>query len=129
MKKLTIAFFVSISFGVLSQTSDYSIKLKDGESFEKILYKQIVDSVNMNQTGKEHFQYFEINLTPDEFTQADSFMKNCKSIQLIINKYGSPEFNYIFGEEGQPISGFYYSIENIKRINDSKLRICVIYPR
>ena len=83
----------------------------------------------MNQTGKEHFQYFEINLTPDEFSKAELFMKSCKSIQPIINKYGSPEFDYVFGTEGQPISGFYYSIENVKRVSDSKLRICVIYPR
>jgi hypothetical protein len=132
MKKLAIAFFASISLGAFSQIPDHSVKLNTGESFTKISYKQIIDSVNLNQTGPEQFEYLEIDLTQEEFNQVDNFMKGCSSIQPIINKFGSPVFDMTVGSNSniiRPISGFYYSVENIKRANDSKLRICVIYPR
>ncbi|CAB4159398.1 hypothetical protein UFOVP699_134 [uncultured Caudovirales phage] len=132
MKKLAIAFFASISLGAFSQMPDHTITLKQDEQFVKLPRKQVVDSLNMNQVGPEQFEFIEIYLTQEEAKTVDSFMKNCKSIQPIIDKYGGAEFDLTVGSNSnkiRPISGFYYSVENVKRVNDHRLTLTIIYPR
>jgi len=133
MKKLAIILILLVlATNAFSQNPDYSITLDSKESFIKIPRKQIIDSVNLNQTGPEQFEYFEIYLTSDESTSVDPFMKNCKSIQSILNKYGRVEFDVTMGSNSdliRPLSGFYYSVENVKNTVGHQLTLMVIYPR
>jgi hypothetical protein len=122
-------FFAAKSF---SQNPDYSITLSPNESFIKISRAQIIDSVNLNQTGPEQFEYFEIHLTSNEAARVDSFMQSCKSIQSILSKYGRVEFDVTMGSNSnviRPISGFYYAVENVKLLSGDQLTLMVIYPR
>jgi hypothetical protein len=133
MKKVAILLILLVlSAKTFSQTPDYSITLSPNESFVKISRSQIVDSVNLNQTGPEQFEYFEIHLTLSEAASIDSFMKNCKSIQSILNKYGRVEFDVTMGSNSdviRPLSGFYYAVENVKLLSGDQLTLMVIYPR
>jgi hypothetical protein len=132
MKKLVAAFFVLISLSVFSQMPDHSVTLKQNEKFVKLPRKQIVDSLNMNQNSTEQFEFIEIYLTQTEAASVDAFMKSCKSVKPIIDKYGRVEFDLVVGSnsnEIRPLSGFYYSVENVKRVNDQKLTLTIMYPR
>ena len=133
MKKLAaILILLVLSIKAFSQSPDYSIVLDSSESFVKISEKQLIDSVNLNQTGPEQFEYFEIYLTSDEAKSIDSFIKNCKSIQSIIDKYGKVEMDITMGSNSdiiRPLSGFYYTIGTIKLFSGDQLALKVIYPR
>ena len=133
MKKLAaILILLVLSIKAFSQSPDYSIVLDSSESFVKISGKQLIDSVNLNQTGPEQFEYFEIYLTSNEAKSVDSFIKNCKSIQSIIDKYGKVEMDITMGSNSdviKPLSGFYYAIDNVKLFSGDQLTLMVIYPR
>lgn len=133
MKKVAILFILLVlAAKTFSQTPDYSITLSPNESFIKISRAQIIDSVNLNQTGPEQFEYFEIHLTSNEAAHVDSFMQSCKSIQSILSKYGRVEFDVTMGSNSnviRPISGFYYAVENVKLLSGDQLTLMVIYPR
>ena len=133
MKKLVILLVLLVlAVKAFSQTPDYSITLDSKESFVKIPRKQIIDSVNLNQTGPEQFEYVEIYLTQTEASSIDSFMKGCKSIQSILDNYGKVEFDVTMGSNSdmiRPLSGFYYSVENVKNAGGDQLTLMVIYPR
>lgn len=133
MKKLAaILILLFLSIKAFSQSPDYSIVLDSSESFVKISGKQLIDSVNLNQTGPEQFEYFEIYLTSDEAKSVDSFIKKCKSIQSIIDKYGKVEMDITMGSNSdiiRPLSGFYYAIDNVKLFSGDQLTLMVIYPR
>jgi hypothetical protein len=133
MKKVAILLILSVlAAKAFSQSPDYSIKLNSNESFVKIPRKQIIDSVNLNQTGPEQFEYIEIHLTQSESETVDAFMKKCKSIQSIIDKYGRVEMDVAMGSNSElirPLSGFYYSVENVKNSSSNQLTLMVIYPR
>jgi hypothetical protein len=133
MKKIAIILVLStISILSFSQSPDYSVTLTSSQSFSKLSRKQITDSLNLNQTGPEQFEYSEIYLTSSESNSVDSFMKNCKSIQSIIDKYGRIEFDVTMGSNSniiKPLSGFYYSVENIKTTSGYQLTLTIIYPR
>ena len=67
MKKLTaILIVLLLASKTFSQTYDYSITLGPNESFIKLKTDQIVDSLNMNQTGPEEFQYLEIRIKQEQ---------------------------------------------------------------
>ncbi len=133
MKKLVIILIILVvAVKAFSQSPDYTISLSSSESFIKLPRKQIIDSVNLNQVGPEQFEYIEIYLTPSEMASVDSFMKGCKSIQSIIDKYGRVEFDVTMGSNSnliRPISGFYYSAENVQNAGGDQLTLMVIYPR
>lgn len=133
MKTLAaILILLVLSIKAFSQSPDYSIVLDSSESFIKISGKQLIDSVNLNQTGPEQFEYFEIYLTSNEAKSVDSFIKNCKSIQSIIDKYGKVEMDITMGSNSdiiRPLSGFYYTIDTIKLFSGDQLALKVIYPR
>ena len=133
MKNLvTLLVLLVLSVTSFSQSPDYSITLNSNESFVKVSKSQIIDSVNLNQTGPEQFEYFEIHLTSKEASSVDSFMKNCKSIQSILDKYGRVEIDVTMGSNSdviKPLSGFYYAIDNVKLFSGDQLTLMVIYPR
>jgi hypothetical protein len=134
MKKLALvlALVLALAAKAFSQVPDYSVTLDSNESFVKIPRKQIIDSVNLNQIGPEQFEYFEIYLDRKEIITVDNFMENCKSIQRIIDKYGRVEFDVTMGSNSdliKPLSGFYYSVENVKNLVGYQLTLMVIYPR
>ena len=121
-----------LSITAFSQSPDYSITLSSNDSFVRLSKSQMIDSVNLNQTGPEQFEYFEIYLTPDEASNVDSFMKNCKSIQSILDEYGNVEFDVTIGSNSnviRPLSGFYYAIDDTVFFSGDQLNLMVIYPR
>jgi hypothetical protein len=129
MKTIAISFFVcmfaTISF---SQESDHSISLIESEEFIKLSYSQIVDSVNLNQSGPEQFEFFEIVIDASVVNSIDSFMKNCRSVQEVINQYGSVGMDIIVASNSEvirPISGFYYNVSDTY----GKTRLSILYPR
>ena len=133
MKKLTAILIVLVlASKAFSQTYDYSITLGPNESFIKLKMDQIVDSLNMNQTGPEEFQYLEIRIKQEQIQGIDSFMKSCKSIQSILNKYGRPWFDVVLGSNSdiirRPLSGFYYSFGEDK-YERGKFNLVIAYPR
>ena len=133
MKRVAIILvLLSISTMSLSQSPDYSVVLNSNQTFIKLPRKQIADSVNLNQTGPEQFELGEIYLTNDEEKTVDLFMKNCKSIQSIIEKYGSVEFDVTVASNSdiiEPLSGFYYSIEKVKTNAGFPFTLTILYPR
>jgi hypothetical protein len=133
MKRVAIFLvFLTMSTLTFSQSPDYSVVLNTNESFIKISRQQIADSVNLNQKGPEQFELGEIYLSKDEEKTVDLFMKNCKSIQSIIEKYGKVEFDVSMRSSNnviEPLSGFYYSVENIKTNSGYQLTLAFIYPR
>jgi hypothetical protein len=133
MKNLVISLVLLIlSITSFSQSPDYSITLGANESFVKISGSQMTDSVNLNQTGPEQFEYFEIRLTSKDLSNLDAFMKNCKSIQSILNKYGKVRLDITTGTHGdiiRPLSGFYYAVDYVKLYSGNQLTLMVIYPR
>lgn len=133
MKKVAIILVLLVlSTKTFSQTPDYSISLGPNESFIKITGAQILDSLNLNQTGPEQFEYFEIRLALNEKAHLDTFMKKCRSIQSILNKYGEPYIDITMGSNSEiirPLSGFYYAIGPDKFSTGNKIILTVIYPR
>jgi hypothetical protein len=133
MKLVAIILVVlSISTMSFSQSPDYSVVLNGNQTFIKLSRKQITDTLNLNQTGPEQFEFCEIHLTSDEAKEVDSFMNSCKSIQSIIEKFGKVEFDVSMGSSNnviEPLSGFYYSVENIKTNSGYQLTLAIIYPR
>lgn len=129
MKTIAIAFFVSVFTAIsFSQESNHSVSLIGSNKFIKLPYSQIVDSVNLNQVGPEQFEFFEIVIDKSEVTSIDRFMKNCRSIQAIINQYGSVGLDIIVASNSEvirPISGFYYSVGDTY----GKTRLSILYPR
>lgn len=133
MKKLTAILIVLLLASItFSQTYDYSITLGPNEAFIKLKTDQIVDSLNMNQTGPEEFQYLEIRIKQEQITGIDSFMKECKSIQSILNKYGRPWFDVVLGSNSdtirRPLSGFYYAFGEDK-YSKGEFNLVIAYPR
>jgi hypothetical protein len=133
MKRIAIVLVVLlISTICFSQSPDYSVVLNGNQTFIKLSRKQITDSLNLNQTGPEQFEFCEIYLTSDEAKDVDSFMNNCKSIQSIIEKYGSVEFDVTVASNSdiiEPLSGFYYSIEKINTNAGFPFTLTILYPR
>ena len=111
--------------------NDYSITLGQNEQFVKISRKQIIDSVNMNQRGPEQFEYLEISLSKNELPQVEPFMRNCRDIQSIIDKFGRIEMDITVGSNSEiirPLSGFYYAIGYNESSYNHKPTLFVIYP-
>ena len=133
MKRVAIFLvFLTMSTLTFSQSPDYSVVLNTNESFIKISRQQIADSVNLNQKGPEQFELGEIYLSKDEEKTVDLFMKNCKSIQSIIEKYGKVEFDITMGSNSdiiEPLYGFYYSVENVKTNTGFQSTLTILYPR
>lgn len=134
MKKLPIYVLLNlILFQAYSQLSpNYSISLSLTEQFKKITPKQIVDSLNLNQTGPEQLEYFEIKITKKDSIEVDQFMKSCRSIESIISRFGSPSIDIVLGSNSdliRTLSGFYYSIGYFGGMPKDDLRLTVIYPR
>jgi hypothetical protein len=132
MKKLiAILIVLVLATKSFSQTHDHSITLGPTESFIKLNMNQIIDSLNMNQTGPEVFQWLEIRIKPDQISSIDSFMKECKSVQSILNKYGKPRFDVVFESNSnikRPLSGFYYAFGE-DEYEKGKFNLVVAYPR
>lgn len=129
---LIIAHITLVVLPCFAQKSDYTIKLKTNQSFVKLNQKQLLDSVNMNQKGPEQFEYFEIKLMEKDLVGIELFMKNCRDIQSIINKFGSVQMDVTIGSNSdiiQPISGFYYAVGYLKLIRGQQLTLFVLYPR
>jgi len=129
MKTITIALFVCV-FTTLgfSQESNYSVSLKPSERFIKLKYSQITDSVNLNQVGPEQFEFLEIIIDNSVVNSIDPFMAKCRSIQDIINKYGTTCLDITIASNSEtirPISGFYYNVET----TFGRLRLSILYPR
>jgi hypothetical protein len=133
MKKVAIILVLLVlSSKTFSQFPDHSITLSPNESFTKITCAQILDSLNLNQTGPEQFEYFEIRLALNKKASLNTFMKNCRSIQSILNKYGEPYIDITSGSNSdiiRPLSGFYYAIGPDKFSAGDKIILTVIYPR
>jgi hypothetical protein len=133
MKKVTSFFIILVlAKSVFSQAPNYSITLNSFESFTKITKPQMTDTINLNQTGPEQFEYFEIHITSTEAANIDKFMKTCKSIQSILDKYGRVKLDITMGSNSdiiQPLSGFYYAVEKSKNFPQEKSTLMVIYPR
>lgn len=151
MKTIAIAFFVIISNITLSQVEGYNFKfdisLKSTESFIKLDPAQWYDSINLNQKSFDQHQSFSIPLahkgrkSQASFNkecaiisqQVDSFMKDCKSIPSIIEKYGETHFDLLINgskkEEIHHISGFYYSIAIEVDADGDHLVLNILFPR
>ncbi|MFO0494123.1 MAG: hypothetical protein ACK50Y_01210 [Flavobacteriia bacterium] len=59
-------------------------------------------------------------------------MKNCKDIQSVINEFGRAEFDvsmWSSGNKVEPLSGFYYSTDQVKTGTGEQLTLTVMYPR
>ena len=125
-----LVFVSNLSF---SQLPKHSVNLNTPQSFTKIQYSQITDSFNIIQSKPGYqFEYFEIDITQNQIRSIDPFMKDCKSIQSIINKYGDPTFDFIeLSSESKikTLSNFYYSVENVKMSIGYQLKLIVMYPR
>ncbi len=129
MKTVTIALFICVfTTNGFSQESDHSVSLIGADKFIKLAYSQIVDSVNLNQMGPEQFEFFEIVIDRSSINSIDSFMKNCKSVQEVIHRYGSVGMDIIVASNSdviRPISGFYYNVSDTY----GKTRLSILYPR
>lgn len=111
---------------------DYSVVLGTNEKFVKIEPKAIIDSLNLNQKGPEQFEYFEITLSQKEAKAIDAFMKSCRSISSIIDRYGEPSFDIVMGSNSKyirPLSGFHYSFGYSGSAQKDNHTLTVIYPR
>jgi hypothetical protein len=129
MKTIAIAFFVSLFtvFG-FSQEANHSITLHQSEHFIKLTYSQIVDSVNLNQSGPEQFEFFEIIIDNSVVKSVDYFMSICRSIPEVINQYGEVGMDIVIASNSniiRPISGFYYNVSDTY----GKTRLSILYPR
>jgi hypothetical protein len=116
---------------LFSQT-DYSITLKEHEHFVQLPKKQLVDSVNLNQTGPEQFEYFEVDLKESDTLDIYRFMNSCKKIEAIIDRYGSPGIDVCMWSNSnikRPISGYYYAVGYIDSNGGKQLVLKVLYPR
>lgn len=133
MKKFLVLVAISIasvSFGQIS-LSNHDVKL-DGKKFIKLSYQQVIDSCNLNQTGPEQFETFDIELTTLQLAEVDKFMATCTSVDQIIAKYGVPGIDIAIMSNNcnkiKPLSGFYYATQKIDKYS-KRPRLTVIYPR
>lgn len=130
--KFTLLFIaVLLVFNLFSQT-DYSVVLKDQEQFVLLTKNQLVDSVNLNQTGPEQFEYFEIKLSETDTLNAYTFMSQCRSIASIIERFGTPSIDICTWSNSdlkRPISGYYFAIGSIELLSGPQCVLKVIYPR
>ena len=149
MKKLAaILIFLVLTSKIYSQSLseiignyfanvNYSITLGPTESFVKISYAQILDSIEINQVDdSKQFQSFRIEIDRSELKNLDSFMQKCKSIQSIIDTYGETRTELIVGSREEDttwkfISGFYYAIKspNAYPGDNVSFMLIIMYPR
>ena len=133
MKKILV--LIAIGIVTLSYTqvslSKHDVQL-NGAKFVKLTYQQVIDSCNMNQTGQEQFETFDIELTTAQLAEVDKFMATCTSIDQIIGKYGAPGIDIASMSNDRnkikPLSGFYYATQKVDKYS-KRPRLTVIYPR
>jgi len=133
MKSLALIVLLFISNATFSQNSNHGVKLNEKNYFEKILISQAVDSVNTNQNGTYQFEYFEIIISQSDIDNVDKFMKNCKSVEEIINRFGEVNLDIVVtptdSNKIRTLSGFYYSVSFTGALNIERPTLSILYPR
>lgn len=135
MKCIVSVLVTTISFSLSAQYPSWKhdIKLDKNQSFKKIPLAQMIDSVNGLQAEKQ-FEFFEIELKQYGEYEVDEFMKSCKSIQSIFDKFGKTVVDMAITpldkDKINTISGFYYSFSKSGgMMHNKRPALTVIYPR
>jgi hypothetical protein len=134
MKNLVAILLILVATTATAQypSWDHSVVLARGESFKKIPISQMIDSINGLQAEKQ-FEFFEISLKGKSQTEVDQFMKDCKSINSILDAFGKSVIDMAIAplekDEINTVSGFYYSFSNTGIMDLNGPTLTVIYPR
>jgi hypothetical protein len=126
---LSILAISLTGFGQDLRNHDVSL---EGKKWSKISPSQMTDTVNLNQTGNEQWEYLMFYSNVQDENVIDSIISSQTDIFGLIATFGKPEIDISSMSATdiiEPLSGFYYSIQKNRYPEDSTVVIEVIYPR
>ena len=123
---ITILAVIIFSTTGFCQFHNHNVTLTSSELFIEITLLQMIDSVNLNQTGGNQWEYLRFGIKGTDVHDTQNKVNRCKSINDIINTFGeiSLDISVMSATDNIiPLSGFYYSIDK------ERLILEIIYPR